>query len=47
VESRLVEWMQRRMAALQEADRRFWRDIIADLKRMRAAGELMPEGSVV
>jgi hypothetical protein len=39
--------MQQRMAELQQADRRYWRDIIAELKRLRAAGELMPEGDKV
>jgi hypothetical protein len=39
--------MQRRMAELQQADRRYWRDIIAELKRLRAAGDLMPEGDKV
>jgi len=39
--------MQRRIAELQQTDRRYWRDIIAQLKRLRAAGELMPEGDKV
>ena len=39
--------MQRRMAGLQQADRRYWRDIIAELKRLRGAGSLMPQGGTV
>jgi hypothetical protein len=39
--------MQQRMAKLQQADRRYWRDIIAELKRLRAADELMPQGAKV
>ena len=39
--------MQRRMADLQQADHRYWRDIVAELKRLRAAGQLMPEGDKV
>ncbi len=39
--------MQRQIAELQQTDRRYWRDIIAELKRLRAAGELMPEGEKV
>jgi hypothetical protein len=39
--------MQLRIAELQQADRRYWREIIADLKKLRAGGELMPEGDAV
>lgn len=39
--------MQQRIATLQQADRRYWRDIIAELKKLRGAGNLMPEGSAV
>lgn len=39
--------MQRRIAELQQADRRYWREVIAELKRLRAAGELRPEGDKV
>jgi len=35
------------MTALQQADRRYWRDIIAELKELRATGKLMPEDSPV
>ena len=38
---------RRLLAELQQADRRYWRNIIAELKRLRAAGELMPEGTEV
>jgi hypothetical protein len=39
--------MQRRIAALQQADRVYWRDIIADLKRLRAEDKLTAEGAEV
>ena len=39
--------MQQRMAQLQQADRRYWRDIIAELKELRGRGQLLPEGSPV
>jgi len=39
--------MQQRIADLQLADRRYWREIIAKLKRLRATGKLAPEGSEV
>lgn len=41
------EFFQNRIAGLQMADRNYWREIIAELKALRAAGKLMPEGSVV
>lgn len=39
--------MQGRIADLQQADRRHWRRIIAELKQLRADGKLMPEDGVV
>jgi hypothetical protein len=39
--------LQRRIAALQRADRLYWRDIIAELRSLRNRGALMPEGSPV
>jgi hypothetical protein len=47
VEEQLSAWMQKRITALQRADRRYWRDIIAELKQLRTAGKLMREGSEV
>ena len=47
VERQVNEWMQQRIADLQLADRRYWREIIAKLKRLRATGKLAPEGSEV
>ena len=41
------EFFQNRIAALQAADRNYWRDIIGELKAFRTAGGLMAEGSVV
>jgi hypothetical protein len=41
------DWQQKRMAKLQKADRQYWRRIIAELKKFRAAGELMVEGAKV
>ena len=39
--------MQQHIAALQQADRVYWREIIADLKRLRATGMLISEGTNV
>jgi hypothetical protein len=47
LEHRVTEQLQHRIADLQQADRRYWRDIIADLKRLRATGKLVAEGSAV
>jgi len=47
VERQVNEWMQQRIAELQQADRRYWREIVADLKTLRASGQLMAEGSAV
>jgi hypothetical protein len=34
----------RRLSRLQRADTRYWSRILADLKRIRQAGGLLPEG---
>jgi hypothetical protein len=47
VEKEVSDWMQQRMTALQQADRRYWRGLIAELKELRSAGKLMPEGAGV
>jgi hypothetical protein len=47
VERRVEELFQARMAALQLADRRYWRDIIRELKQFKVDGKLMPEGAMV
>ena len=47
VERQVNEWVQQRIADLQQADRRYWREIIAKLKGLRATGKLAPEGSAV
>lgn len=46
-ELRVGELFQTRIGALQLADRRYWRDIIRELKQLRADGRLVPEGSMV
>jgi hypothetical protein len=38
---------QERIRELQQADRRYWRGVIAELKTLRANGQLMPEGDPV
>ena len=38
---------QSRIAELQLADRQYWRDIIRELKELRAIGKLMTEGQNV
>lgn len=47
IESAVSTQMQRRIGDLQQADRRYWRSIIAELKELRADGKLMPEGEAV
>jgi hypothetical protein len=47
LEQTVRELFQQRITRLQMADRRYWREIIGDLKVLRATGKLMPEGSVV
>jgi hypothetical protein len=47
VEHEVNEWMQQRIAELQMADRRYWREIIPDLKQLRANAMLTAEGSAV
>lgn len=47
VERRVGEFCQHRISELQLADRRHWRNIIRELKTLRAAGRLMPEGALV
>ncbi|HKX61225.1 MAG TPA: hypothetical protein VJS65_05265 [Verrucomicrobiae bacterium] len=45
--SRLNSGMQQRIGVLQQIDREYWRQIIAELKQLRSAGKLMPEGGAV
>lgn len=47
IETDVTAWMQERIQRLQQADRGYWRDVIAELRQLRAAGQLMPEGSLV
>jgi hypothetical protein len=47
IERRVGELFQTRIADLQQADRRYWREIIYLLKELRAAGALMAEGEPV
>ena len=44
---RLSEGFAARVARLQKADRDHWRSIIAELKRLRGQGLLVPEGQPV
>ncbi len=47
VEHCVGEFFQSRIAELQSADRQYWRKIISELKELRAAGKLKPEGETV
>ena len=47
VDYRVVEFFQGRIADLQRADCLYGRDIICELRKLRTAGVLMPEGSQV
>ncbi|HEU5074658.1 MAG TPA: hypothetical protein VFU02_10800 [Polyangiaceae bacterium] len=40
-------WLDARTAPLRAADRRYWRPIIDELRHLRQAGQLMPEGQAV
>ena len=46
-ESAVERWLTERMLACQQADRLYWRSIIAELKDLRRTGELVPDGSTV
>ncbi|MDR3456655.1 MAG: hypothetical protein P4N60_04360 [Verrucomicrobiae bacterium] len=46
LEDRVGELLQARISELQQADRQYWRNIIRELKEIRAAGKLMPEGEI-
>jgi hypothetical protein len=46
-EKEVSEWMQQRMIELQQGDRRYWRNIVAELKKLRATGKLMAEGAEI
>lgn len=47
VERKIERGMMRRLTACQAADRLYWRPIIAELKKLRKHGRLMPEGGLV
>jgi len=47
VERQVNKWMQQRIAELQQADRHYWREIIAELKTLRASEKLVTEGGAV
>jgi len=47
LEGRILGRMQRQIGEPQKADRRYWRDIIGELKVMRAKGFMVEEGSPV
>ncbi|HEY5041451.1 MAG TPA: hypothetical protein VIK53_05555 [Verrucomicrobiae bacterium] len=47
IERRMGELFQARISELQLADRQHWRDIICELKELRAANKLMQEGEDV
>lgn len=47
LEREATQLMSARMAELQHQDRLYWRDIIQQLRQLRANGELLPEGTLV
>ncbi len=47
LENEVSALLQEKIAVLQQADRRHWRPIIAELRQLRALGRLMPEGGAV
>jgi hypothetical protein len=46
-EDQLDAWLEARTAPLRAADRRYWRPIIEELRRLKRTGQLMPEGQAV
>jgi hypothetical protein len=47
VENEVSRWLQERMLSHQQADRAYWRSIVAELRQLRAEGELVAEGKPV
>ncbi|MCL5097582.1 MAG: hypothetical protein M1608_08650, partial [Candidatus Omnitrophica bacterium] len=47
LEEQINAWLQSRIQKLQQADRIYWRPIIAQLRQLSQAGELMIEGTEV
>jgi hypothetical protein len=47
VERRVGELFHARISGLQQEDRRYWRGVVRELKELRGAGKLMPEGGKV
>lgn len=47
IEQEVSACMQQKMAGLQQADRHYWREIIADLRKIRAGGGLMAQSAEV
>ena len=47
VEQQVSDWMQGQISQLQNADRHYWRGIIAELKTLRSGGKLLLEGTAV
>jgi len=47
IETDVTAWMQERIQRLQQADRSYWREIIAELRQLRATGQLVLEGTAV
>lgn len=46
-EDALDAWLERRISEYRRADRRYWVTIIDELRQLRRAGSLMPEGAPV
>jgi len=46
-EDEIDAWLGERIAKHRKADRRYWRPIIDELRELRRAGQLMPEGTAV
>jgi hypothetical protein len=47
VETAAERVLQQRLSACQEADRRYWRPIVAELRAFRSRNQLMQEGAIV
>lgn len=47
IETKVTAWMQERILGIQRADRGYWREIIAELRQLRATGQLIAEGIAV
>jgi len=47
LEDEIDAWQQQRASRIRQADRRYWRTVIEELRELRNNGSLMVEGTLV